>query len=332
MARKIGILSVTTAAATLLVAAAASSAVPGTLTEQGRLLDTSGNPSTGSVSITFTIYDAATSGTSLWTETQNVTLDSGYFSVRLGETTAIPTTVFNGATRYLGVKVGTDAEMTPRQTLVSVPYALMANNAVGDITPTSVAINGTTVINSSGQWVGSTAGLQGPTGPAGPTGATGAQGPAGATGAQGPQGIQGPAGPTGPTGPTGIVSTAQIEGFAGNPTASTAGYQFVGPTATVAIATGQRVTGAVVAGLATSSGVAVARPGLCYQLGTGTITNFVGGAYIIAEIDTTRTPVTAIASQAGLVGTYKLGFCLGNTNATAINSNDYVNGWFQVHN
>jgi len=269
MARKFGILSVASAAATLLAAAGASAAVPGTLTEQGRLLDSSGNPATGSVSITFAIYDAASNGTSLWTETQNVTLDSGYFSVRLGETTAIPTSVFDGSTRYLGVKVGTDAEMTPRQTLVSVPYALMANNAVGDITPTSVSVNGTTVINSSGQWVGSTAGLQGPTGPAGATGATGAagptgptgpagspgvtgpQGPAGATGAVGPTGpagspgatgAMGPTGPAGPTGASGTVLTAYGQGAGTSPaTNGTNTYAFLSATVQVVVGAGQSV-------------------------------------------------------------------------------------------
>lgn len=50
----------------------------------------------------------------------------------------------------------------------------------------AVAINGTTIINSSGNWVGpQITGLQGPTGPQGPQGP---QGPTGATGAQGPTG------------------------------------------------------------------------------------------------------------------------------------------------
>lgn len=60
-----------------------------------------------------------------------------------------------------------------------------------------VAIAGNTVINSSGQWVGATSGLQGPagpTGPAGPQGLAGPIGPAGPAGPQGPAGSQGPAG------------------------------------------------------------------------------------------------------------------------------------------
>jgi hypothetical protein len=138
---------------------AAAPAVPGLLTQQGRLFDSANNPVTGSTTFVFTMYDAATAGTPLWTETQTITLDSGYFSAQLGEVTAIPPTTFataasTGKTIYLGIKVNTDPELSPRQPLLSVPYALVAQNAIGDITPNSVSINGTPVIDSSGHWVG----------------------------------------------------------------------------------------------------------------------------------------------------------------------------------
>jgi hypothetical protein len=55
----------------------------------------------------------------------------------------------------------------------------------------ALAIAGTPVINSNGQWVGSPTGLIGPQGPIGLTGATGPVGPQGATGATGPQGPAG---------------------------------------------------------------------------------------------------------------------------------------------
>jgi hypothetical protein len=190
----------------------ATAAVPGVLTQQGRLLDANGVPVKGQLQFVFTVYSAPTGGTQLWTETQSVTLDDGYFSARLGEMNVVPASVFSGPVRYLGVKVGGDPEMAPRQPIASVPYALVANNAVGDITPSSVAVNGVQVIDATGKWVGPSAGLQGPTGPAGPTGPQGATGPAGTqgpagpagpAGSQGPAGPQGPAGAQGPIGPTG---------------------------------------------------------------------------------------------------------------------------------
>jgi hypothetical protein len=133
----------------------ARGAVPGVLTQQGRLIDkATSKPATGSVSIKFAIYDAAMAGTELWTETQMITLDDGYFSARLGETTPIPATVFDGKVRHLGVTVGTDSEMTPREALTSVPYALVAGDVNGPINPTSVSIAGIKVIDETGKWVG----------------------------------------------------------------------------------------------------------------------------------------------------------------------------------
>jgi hypothetical protein len=218
MARKIVFSSVAALLGTVLAAATASAAVPSFLTEQGRLLDASGNPATGTVSITFAIYDSLAGGTALWTETQSISLDEGYFSARLGESTPIPASAFGGAPRYLGVKVGSDAEMTPRQTLGSVPYALLSNNAVGDITPTSISVNGTQVVDATGAWVGAPTGLVGPTGPVGPAGSAGPTGPAGAAGPMGPAGAAGatgPAGAAGPAGPAGPVGAAGPQGPAG---------------------------------------------------------------------------------------------------------------------
>jgi hypothetical protein len=110
-------------------AAVPNAVVPNFLTQQGRLLDSSGNPVTAPVQFLFTIYDMPTLGTALWTETQTITLDNGYFAARLGDKTALPATLFDGNPRYLGVKISTDAEMTPRQPILSVPYAIRAETA-----------------------------------------------------------------------------------------------------------------------------------------------------------------------------------------------------------
>ena len=136
-----------------------SASVPATMTEQGRLFDTAGNPVTGKTTFVFSIYSVNTGGTAIWTETQSITLDAGFFSAELGEVTPIPAGTFADAAGraqdlYLGIKVNADSELTPRQPLSSVPYALVADNAIGDITPHSVSVSGQTVINASGAWVG----------------------------------------------------------------------------------------------------------------------------------------------------------------------------------
>lgn len=143
------------AVAVLLVSGLASAASgPLFLAQQGRLLNTDGTPAAGPVSVTFTLYDGASSITALWTETQSVTLTDGYFQAQLGKTTAFPAGTWTGAARFLGVKVGSDSEMTPREELVSVPFALLANDAIGDIHPASVTVNGIQVIKTDGTLTG----------------------------------------------------------------------------------------------------------------------------------------------------------------------------------
>lgn len=139
-------------AALASLSGATSAVVPPGITQQGRLLDSEGNPVSGEVTFTFTIYDEATEGNELWTAEQEITLDDGYFSTRLGGSGApFPASLFDGSDRFLGVTVGSDDEMTPRQTLGAVPYAHMANNVNGDITPASVTVNGVEVVTADGQ-------------------------------------------------------------------------------------------------------------------------------------------------------------------------------------
>ena len=116
-------------AALLLLAlpSVAAAQVPQRLTEQGRLFDAeTGMPVEGTETIRFSIYSEASGGTALWTETQSVTFDAGYFSTQLGESTPFAATLFDGSVRYLGVTVGTDVELSPRSAMSSVPYALIA--------------------------------------------------------------------------------------------------------------------------------------------------------------------------------------------------------------
>ena len=99
--------------------------VPQLINFQGILKDGSGNPvPDNSYTVTLTIYDAPTAGNVKWTETQSVTTSVGLFTVLLGSTTPVPDSAFNDSSRYLGIQVGADPEMTPRQRLASVVYAL----------------------------------------------------------------------------------------------------------------------------------------------------------------------------------------------------------------
>ena len=95
-----------------------------TLSYQGRLTDTSGNVvANGTYSIRFAIYDTESDSSSLWTETKTVAVTNGIFSTTLGDNTSL-TLNFNDATYYLGIKVGSDAEMTPRRQIGAAPFAI----------------------------------------------------------------------------------------------------------------------------------------------------------------------------------------------------------------
>jgi hypothetical protein len=277
----------------VLAAAGSAAAVPPFLSEQGRLFDDAGTPVTETgQAIRFTIYsgvDTDGHGTgSLWTETQSVAIDDGYFSVVLGDTsnggTALPDDLFDGSTRYLGIKIGSDAEMEPLQEIVSVPYAIVAQRVVSK--------TGTEVIDDAGVWHGSPTGLVGPTGPTGPQGVPGATGAQGDTGAKGATGGQGPIGPTGPTGNTGAQGTPGVTGPIG-PTGPTgtgvATHRFVVNSSWTATSGLYTSGAATVAYTANAGDVALIwQSGYCSTPSTGSSTTYngQGGSYVFGDIMT----------------------------------------------
>jgi hypothetical protein len=98
---------------------------------QGRLLDpTTGNPKPDDTySMTFSLYDVSTGGTALWSETKDIEVRDGLLSTVLGDATSLPQGIFSGQDLWLGVKVEADAETSPRQQLLPMPYAIYAQNA-----------------------------------------------------------------------------------------------------------------------------------------------------------------------------------------------------------
>src|SRR3990167_4427166 len=107
------------------------SAIPQTFNINGKLTDTTNSPLSGTYTFNFSIYSAATGGTHLWTSNaMSVTTDSnGIYSVILSNVNLEFADQY-----YLGIKVGSDAEMSPRLNLTSSPYAFRAQNVtVGGI-------------------------------------------------------------------------------------------------------------------------------------------------------------------------------------------------------
>src|SRR5205085_2180720 len=121
--------------AAVLALSSVASAVPATLTHQGRLYNDKGAPVTETLEVVFSVYDNPNAADPIWSETHTVSFEDGYFSVSLGADAPFGKT-FDGSARYLGIKIGADAEMSPRNLIASVPYAFLAGDVDGDIHPT----------------------------------------------------------------------------------------------------------------------------------------------------------------------------------------------------
>ncbi|GFE60792.1 hypothetical protein [Geobacter sp. AOG2] len=116
--------------------------VPHVINYQGTLTDKSGTPvANGQYKITFKIYSSQTGGSSVWNETwgdtaatpptSSVGVTNGSFNVMLGTFSPLSSTFFATYPRaYLGVTVGSDSEMLPRQMISSVGYAFAAGNGI----------------------------------------------------------------------------------------------------------------------------------------------------------------------------------------------------------
>jgi hypothetical protein len=103
--------------------------IPQLVSYQGKLTDSLGVPvPNGNYSTRFALYTQASGGSPHWQETQNVATEDGLFAVLLGSVTPIPY-VPEAGNLYLGMKIGSDAEMTPRIRIVSAAYAYLCRKA-----------------------------------------------------------------------------------------------------------------------------------------------------------------------------------------------------------
>ena len=120
--------SQSTAAATNVAAAQ----VPRLVRFNGTVPSFNANAPEAVVGITFSLYSQQTGGAPLWSEVQNVKLDStGHYTVQLGATKpdGLPVELFTSAeSQWLGVRQEGHAEQA-RVMLLSVPYALKAADA-----------------------------------------------------------------------------------------------------------------------------------------------------------------------------------------------------------
>ena len=106
-------------------------APPRTLSFQGKLKDKNNLPITAETSLRFAIYKSptATGSAQLWEETQRVTpSDDGTFTVTLGRQSLLHQNIFTDyPSLFLGISVGNDDELKPREALPNVTTAGNAN-------------------------------------------------------------------------------------------------------------------------------------------------------------------------------------------------------------
>jgi len=140
-----------------LFVASSALAVPLKLSQQGKLLSSDKSPLDGEHQMTFRLFDSVDGNTAAWSETLSVDLEGGYYSVLLGETTALDDLLFSAGSLWLELSIDGVA-LEPRQEVVSVPHALRAGSAEtvegGSVDATEVSIDGELVIDAAGTWVG----------------------------------------------------------------------------------------------------------------------------------------------------------------------------------
>ncbi len=191
--------------------------VPNIMSNSGRILDKNTNqPITGVNSLVLRLYSETDE--LLWEELQLVDFRDGYYTVEVGAVEYLPTELFEKNNVTLGISLNDDVEFSPRLKFHSIPYAFYSKNAIGNITPNSVTINGVPVIDRTGAWVGPNSNLKGPKGDRGYRGHTGDKGDTGARGLVGARGLQGPKGDkgmTGAIGPKGMIGATGPNGSMG---------------------------------------------------------------------------------------------------------------------
>ena len=132
-----------------------NAAIPQYLNINGRLTNSSDFPQSGRFIFNFTLYNAPSSGTTIWSEIQNISVTRGQFNATLGTNTSLAGVNFDQQ-YWLGIKVGTDLEMTPRLRVTSNAFVFRAN--ITDFINGTVAgnLNFNSYSITSANWVNAT--------------------------------------------------------------------------------------------------------------------------------------------------------------------------------
>ena len=126
------LLAALAALATVLAATPSFAQSPGLIPVQGYLVDSNGDALDGDFDITASVYDAATAGAQLHTETQSITVDEGFFTIYLGASGNgdFDLSLFaDHGELWLALAVGTDPDLDPRIRMGTAGYSGHAKTA-----------------------------------------------------------------------------------------------------------------------------------------------------------------------------------------------------------
>ncbi len=141
------------ALALLAPRAHADAQAPAQIPIQGFLADDAGVPVDASPSFLFALYSSETGGAPIYTETQSVLIEGGFFTAYLGDASALDLAIFrDNGSLYLGVSIDGGSEMSPRIQFATVPYAAYAEYAgsvlTGGAAAGTYAVNGQASTNT----------------------------------------------------------------------------------------------------------------------------------------------------------------------------------------
>lgn len=116
--------------ALLLLVQSAAAQIPRTISYQGIVTDTLGNPKPdGTYSFTFRLYAAPSGGTALWSESKTLQVKRGLFSTLLGDQVVFGSSLSFASPYWLGIQLASEPELSPRIPLTTAAYSIHAQKA-----------------------------------------------------------------------------------------------------------------------------------------------------------------------------------------------------------
>jgi hypothetical protein len=140
-------------------------AVPQTLSQQGRLLDSNDSPIEGSHLLIFRLFASNIAVQPLWQEDLTVNFENGFYTVVLGSDVSnqLHPEIFEQDPLYLELQLDSESPFFPRQKINTGPYAVRSGVAEsldgGNVNATQIQVGGMVVIDTDGSWIGPTMNL-----------------------------------------------------------------------------------------------------------------------------------------------------------------------------